>query len=93
MKQPKIEIEIADNGAVLTIKNHYDFNEGQTTILAYQFDEEDPDKLVDMLYTIRDVVGMTGGKYSVKRVQIQIEHGDHYDCKDKNCEICGRDKK
>lgn len=89
MRPIKIGIEVADNGAVLTIKNHGEYNEGAPTKFAYQFDDEEPEALVDMLYVIRDVVGMYGNKYDKKRVQIQIEHGDHYECKEKNCGVCG----
>lgn len=84
--QMKIVIESTDNGAIIrTSKDMWsDFNR----IFGYVFDEYEKDGLKDLLYDIRQMMDTLDSRYSKQRIQIQIVHGDKYECADKDCEIC-----
>jgi hypothetical protein len=88
MKKPKLIIDLTDNGAVLTIKDHLDFSESGETKLVYEFDEDNKEKLVDLLYQVDQFCMFGEGKYSKERAEIRLIHGEKYDCKDKGCKIC-----
>lgn len=82
-----IKISRTDNGAVLLITGQYDENRK----LSYVFDEEDPEGLISLFYEIKSTL-INDSKYSEKRVRINLEHGEKYDCKEKNCKICKEDQ-
>jgi hypothetical protein len=77
-KDNEIIIKIANNGCML--KTY----EGD---LIYKFDDEHPEDLVDMLYELRNML-VCSSKYSEKRIEIKTIHGEKFECKDRECEIC-----
>lgn len=79
----KIEIEKANNGAILKTDDKDDFS---TDI--YKFDDDNLDGLVEMLYEICDFVGQMGDRHDKLRIRISVLHGDKYLCMDKKCDIC-----
>ena len=84
----KFEIKNSKNGLVLNIND----GEDRETIV-YQEPEYLPEKaeydlFKEFLYIILDNYGPSSSRYSKYRLKIVLEHGDKYDCKDTNCEIC-----
>jgi hypothetical protein len=84
----KITIAINDNGAVMRIPigayNDYEKN------MVYKFDADEHTNIkdyVNMLWDITEAI-MLFSKNSPQRININIEHGANYICKDKKCEIC-----
>lgn len=91
MPNPKLIIELTENGAVVEIKGHYDFNEGKSTKKVFKFDEEDKKGLVEMLQEIDYFCMLDEGKYSKERVLVELEHGHAYECPDPTtCPICNK---
>lgn len=91
MPNPKLIIELTENGAVVEIKGHYDFNNGKSTKKVFKFDEDSKEGLVEMLQEIDYFCFIDEGKYSKERVYISIEHGGGYECKDpEHCPICNK---
>ena len=82
----KIEIETVDNGAILRFAG----NDGSAECSCYPYQDEEQQDY--MLYMLRDVVDCLFGedttRYSSKRIHISWMHGDKYECKEENCEIC-----
>ena len=90
MKRPKLIIELMENGALVTIKNHADINgeDNKEMSMVYEFDEDNKEKLVELLYEVDNFCVCEEGKYSKERSEIKLVHGEKYDCKDDNCKIC-----
>ena len=80
-KDNEIIIKIANNGCMLKT-----FEGNQ----IYKFDEEHPEDIVNMFYDLRDSL-IDSSKYSKRRIEIKIVHGNKFECKDKECEICNED--
>lgn len=92
MANPKLIIELTENGAVMEIKGHYDFNEGKSTKRVFRFDDENKEGLIEMLWMIDHFCFTDEGKYSRERIHIEMVHGEKYECKDpKHCPICNKD--
>ena len=88
MKNPKLIIELTHNGAIIEIKDHADFNEGIPIKLVYEFDEDDKEGLLNLLWQVDEFLICDEGKYSQQRAHIELIHGENIDCKDKDCKIC-----
>ena len=73
-----IKIKWTRNGAIMTV-------EGLAEV--YEFSEDKLSRLADMLYDIKEQT-CPGGKYDKERVNIVLEHGRDYKCRDEVCEIC-----
>jgi hypothetical protein len=74
----KIEIELAENGAIL---------KGEDILEVYEFDEENKDGFINLLYKIKEIF-IEDSKYGKEVISINIVHGNKYDCNDKNCKNC-----
>lgn len=91
MKSPKLIIELTDNGATIEIRNHLGYNEGGALKLCYTFDEENKEKLVDMLRQIDEFCMFDESRYAKERVHIDLVHGDKYECRNPDtCPICNK---
>ena len=80
-------VERVSNGAVTEKASDWDVS--VKVRKAYKFDSEEGDAggLVELLYDILEEIGDGGSRYSEKRVQIRLVHGDKYECKS-GCAIC-----
>lgn len=81
-----IAISITSNGCVLKDENG---------IASIEYDIElneikDARRVADLINSIISQLTMTS-RYSKYRIFAKIEHGDKYECKDKNCQICNGD--
>jgi hypothetical protein len=56
----------------------------------YEWEDDDKEGLRSLLYGLLDEIE-TSSRYDKQRVRIKIEHGDKYECKEKNCKICKGD--
>ena len=92
MSKEKLTIELTENGAIVTIKGHYDFTDGKESKRVYEFDEESKEGLLNLLYEVDRFCMIDEGKYSKERVDITLIHGEKYECKDKNCELCEKER-
>lgn len=91
MPNPKLIIELTENGAVVEIKGHYDFNNGKSTKKVFKFDEEDKTGLVEMLQEIDYFCIIDEGRYDKQRVRIDLVHGDKHECPNPDtCPICNQ---
>jgi len=88
MKNPKLIIELTNNGAVIEIKDHVDFNEGHPIKLVYAFDDDNKQGLLDLLWKVDEFLCVDEGKYSKERAEIKLVHGENVECKNKDCKIC-----
>jgi len=92
LSKAKLTIELAENGAIVTIQGHYDFAEGKKSTAVYKFDDDDKQGLIDLLYEVDHFCVVDEGKYSKERAEIQLIHGEKYICKDVSCEICAKER-
>jgi len=77
-----IRINILNNGA--TVRS----DSGEE---VFKFDSDNRADLVIMLYTILDIIE-PNQKYDKECIEIKLIHGRGYDCKDKNCSVCRKNK-
>lgn len=88
-KKTKITIETTENGAVLHIKGHFDYNEGYPAAFCYSWDTEgSKEGMQELLWELVNALDSSAGKYSRERIYIQRVHGENVTCTDKACEIC-----
>lgn len=93
----KIIVRRIDNGFLITDLSEQDEN-GDTrpviTCVEIGEDTEESETLAApramqrLLWHLVDALGEFGSRYDKERIRINIEHGDKYNCEDKNCEIC-----
>jgi len=78
----------ASNGAIF-ISNLND-EEYSPSIDVFEFNNHENDlvRLLDLHYGIDEFLGILGSKYDKYRVIHKLEHGEDYECKDLECEIC-----
>lgn len=81
-----IIINEAENGAMVTINDTESIN-----ATVYEFDEDNQQGLVNLLYEIVNKIGCIDG-FNKETINISVEHGDEYDCNDKSCKICKGNK-
>ena len=74
----KLIIETSDNG--IKVKG--------TDINAVYETEDDINKQQEFLYDLIDTLGWYQNKYSEKKLQIDIVHGNSFECVDKDCSLC-----
>ena len=91
-----ITIRDVDNGAILTIHDSLEDDEGQTKTFAYTYDLESHNEIdFENFETMMGHV-CSELKYGrpFKRIDFELRrcHGDEYDCQAKDCEICGTGK-
>lgn len=92
MSKAKLTIELAENGAIVTIQGHYDFAEGKKGTAVYKFDDDDKQGLLNLLYEVDSFCMIDESGYSKERVYMNMVHGSKYICKDINCEICAKER-
>jgi hypothetical protein len=92
LSKAKLIIELVENGAIVTIKGHYDFAEGKASKKVYIFDEDNKQGLLDLLWEVDSFCMIDEGGYSRERVDMNLIHGSKYICKDVNCEICAKER-
>jgi CO dehydrogenase/acetyl-CoA synthase epsilon subunit len=87
-KQAEINIVITptSNGAVVKCGAA-----GVHEVFKFSADEENLDGAVDLFYQLKGLLADHGNRYAKQRLEIRIVHGDKYECKDKDCEICRKE--
>lgn len=55
---------------------------------AFVYDDDDLDGLRSLHYSIDGALGCWGSKHNKQRLHHVIEHGNSYECQDKDCPIC-----
>lgn len=88
MRRPTLNIELTDNGAIVEIKNHADYNEGNPSKFVYAYDEDNRQSLLELMYVVNEFCDLSQGRYSKERIHVNLAHGDKYECIDANCPIC-----
>ena len=83
----KLIIDSTNNGFTLCC-----LDEETSETLCFEVNENKESSEVEassrMLWAVIEYLGVIGSRYDKKRLRINIEHGDKFDCKDKSCEIC-----
>jgi len=74
----KFTIETSDNG--IKIKG--------TGINAVFETTDNIEKQQEFLYELINVLDWYTGRYAEKKLQVDITHGDKYECFDKECSVC-----
>jgi hypothetical protein len=88
MKNPKLTIELVHNGAIIEIKDHVDFHDGNPISLVYEFDEDNKKGLLALLQQVDEFLIVDESPRDKERADIKLVHGYEYECTDADCEIC-----
>lgn len=85
-----MKIKVVSNGYIVKFKDE----EGNPCKVVIEENPEerqfDPVAVNNLLHTILDHLGvfLQNRKYEKTNVSIEIKRGTHYDCKEKDCEVC-----
>ena len=91
-----IKIEKIENGYLVTDEAEHP----EDTTRRYCVTEEDDfsaysggeaKTMYDLLWLVKELTGITEGRYDKQRVYVEMKHGDKHECFDENCEICANE--
>jgi hypothetical protein len=80
----RIVIERVDNGAIV----EYPSEDGLINKAVFEFGSDNLEGASSMLWDVLDKLWLNGSRHDRERLVIRREHGDKYECNDKDCEIC-----
>lgn len=88
----KITIKDIQNGAVVTY--HAENDEEVDKTYAYEYDEKNPEKFIELLQDIKEALGLFNvyDKFAAETKKVIIAlvnvHGHKHDCEIKDCKLC-----
>jgi len=86
----KASIRLTSNGALASYV--YRNEPTLTEELSYEFDEDNIEGVVRLLYDLMDKMGWSGDRYDRTRIKISAEHGDKFEHTGEHpkdgCDIC-----
>lgn len=86
-----MKIKVASNGYIVKSED-IEGNKIETVIESNEeYNHFDPHAVIHLVNVILEDLGIfiSNRKYEKENISIEIKHGTHYDCADKDCEICG----
>lgn len=85
-----MKIKVASNGYIVKSED-IEGNKIETVIESNEDSKDfDPHAVIHLINVILDDLGIfiSNRKYEKENISIEIKHGTHYDCQEKDCEIC-----
>ena len=85
-----MKIKTVSNGFIVELKD-LDNSKFKTVIESNEDCRDfDPHAIIHLINIILEDLGIfvDNRKYEKENISIEIKHGTHYDCADKDCEIC-----
>ena len=78
------------NVTISKVLNGYVLTSQEATVVVEKVPSNgSTDALVGMVWNLFEMLGENMDGFAEKQVALKIVHGDEYDCKKKNCKICG----
>ena len=87
----KLLINRIENGFLVKYQDETDENKIFNKYICFEVgegEENQAQSLKSVFYFLMEYYGCYGNKYSEKRLEIKVVHGNSYECTNVDCEIC-----